>query len=370
MTSRNRKTIQLVVALVVLGVGALLLVILNGTHTTLKNFAVEDPDTITRIFMADNHGHRVLLTHDLQNKSDSAWMVDEKYYASQPMIDMLVRTMSQMRIRERINKAAMPKVVSDLSARNTKVEVYQQVYRINWFKDKSGKGKIQLFPHEKKTVTYLVGHETPDMMGSYMLRQGDKEPYIIYLAGFRGMINTRFIADPIAWRSHRIMDIDIKNIEQVRLDITDYPQESFSVNRQGDGFYIQLTASGTRIDNFDTARVAQLLSSFTNLNFDEYAKAVPQVELDTTFSRPPKTVLTVTDRSGNVKEVKTYIKYVNPDDIKAMPDTTMYNVFDLNRLYAVIDSKDTVLIQYYTFDNILQPASFFLGHDRRDYAAQ
>ena len=41
----------------------------------------------------------------------------------------------------------------------------------------------------------------------------------------------------------------------------------------------------------------------------------------------------------------------------------MYEMFDLNRLYAIIDNKDSVLIQYFVFDNILQPASFFLGKD-------
>ena len=53
--------------------------------------------------------------------------------------------------------------------------------------------------------------------------------------------------------------------------------------------------------------------------------------------------------------VKTY------GEIKNMPDTTMYQVFDMDRLYAVLDQKDTVLIQYFVFDNILKPASFFLG---------
>ena len=76
----------------------------------------------------------------------------------------------------------------------------------------------------------------------------------------------------------------------------------------------------------------------------------------------------VTDVDGNVNEVKTYIKYTNPDDIYNMPDTTMYDVFDINRLYAVVDSKDTVLIQYYIFDNILQPASFFLGREKSVFA--
>ena len=72
---------------------------------------------------------------------------------------------------------------------------------------------------------------------------------------------------------------------------------------------------------------------------------------------------------NNINEsLKTYIKYSNPDDLRAMPDTTMYQVFDLNRLYAILDDKDTVLIQYYIFDNILQPASFFLGRQHSYFA--
>ena len=51
-----------------------------------------------------------------------------------------------------------------------------------------------------------------------------------------------------------------------------------------------------------------------------------------------------------------------------MPDTNLYQVFDMNRLYAIVDNKDTVLIQYYTFDNILLPASFFLGQQKTTIA--
>lgn len=356
---KKKRNIIILLATCVLGLVALLLVLLLNHRSTLDDFAVKNPETITRIFMADNRDHRVLLTHDLDNTSDSAWMVDEHYYASQPMIDMLVNTMASMRIREKINRAAMPKVVKDLSTNNVKVEVYQKVYRIDWFQ-----GKLKLFPHEKKTVTYYVGHETMDMMGSYILRDGDKEPYVIYMPGLRGMINTRFIADPIPWRSHRITNLDVKNIDRVQLDITTSPEQSYAVVREGEGFYLECGSPLVRVAGFDTARVAQMLSSFTNLNFDEYAMAVPKVEIDSVFSKAPKTVLTVTDKSGNRREVKTYVKYTNPDDIKAMPDTSMYQVFDLNRLYAVIDSKDTVLIQYFVFDNILQPASFFLGEER------
>jgi hypothetical protein len=56
-----------------------------------------------------------------------------------------------------------------------------------------------------------------------------------------------------------------------------------------------------------------------------------------------------------------YLKYNNPADIAAMPDEKLREELDVNRLYALIDNKDTVLIQNWIFDHILQPASFFMG---------
>ena len=54
----------------------------------------------------------------------------------------------------------------------------------------------------------------------------------------------------------------------------------------------------------------------------------------------------------------------NPADLELVDDPDMYELFDVNRLYAIIDRTDTVLIQYHVFDNILQPASYFLGKDK------
>lgn len=260
----KKRNLILISVVAVMGLAALVIFLVGRRSSTFEqNFHVKDTSTITKIFIADNRDHHVVLVHDLNNVSDSAWTVDGKYYASQPLIDMLLETLNGMRIREQVNKLAVPNIIKNLSASNTKVEVYQMVYFINWFE-----GKFRLFPHEKKTVTYFVGHETQDMMGTYMLRDGDKVPYVIHIPGFRGILNTRFISDPIAWRSHRIVNWDVKSIQRVELDILESPEESFSINREGEGFYMKL-ASGERIGTFDTARVAQLLSSFTNLNFDE-----------------------------------------------------------------------------------------------------
>lgn len=352
----KKKHYILLAGLVVLGALTLIVVLSRGRNHTLKQDlhieAAARPGGVTKIYMADKENHQVLLS----SVGDSAWIVDGKFPASQKMVELLLETLSDMRIRSRVNMAAAPNVSKQLAAKSVKVEVYYHDYRIKWFK-----GRLRLFGYEKRDVIY-VGHDTQDMMATYMYHDGDEVPCIVYLPGFRGCLSPRFVVDPYAWRSHSIVDLPVQQIASVELIIPNNPEESFVVERDGEGFILKTgSPSGWQtVEGFDTARVAQMLSSFVRLNFDEYARAVPKAELDTTFSGDPRTVLRVTDINGETHEVKTYIKYSNPDDILAMPDTSMYQVFDLDRLYAIVDNKDTVLIQYYVFDNILQPASFFL----------
>lgn len=352
-----KKRNLILIALAVVAVAVALIIALHGSRksTFPQNYHIEDISSVTRIFLADKQNFQVTLSRT----ADSTWMVDDQYLANQAMVDLLLETLNTMRIREQVNRGAVPAVIKDLSARAIKVEVYQRVPFINWFG-----GRLKLFPHERLTVTYFVGRETQDLMASYIFREGDKIPYVIHIPGFRGFITPRFVTDPVKWRSHTIVDLDIKTIDRVELQIPEMPTENFAIQREGEGFFIELEGH-RRAASFDTARVAQMLSSFTNLNFDEFASIVPNSFADTCVNRTPRTILRITDTAGYTHEMRTYIKYYNPDDIAAMPDPEMYETFDLDRLYAIIDNRDTVLIQYFIFDNILQPASYFLGHEKQ-----
>lgn len=364
-----KKHNLILIVLAALAVVAALIIALRGSRksTFPQDYHIEDTSTVTRIFLADKQNFQVTLSRS----TDSLWLVDNRYVANQSMVDLLLETLNTMRIRQQVNRSAVPAVIKDLSARAIKVEVYQRVPFINWFG-----GKLQLFPRERRTVTYYVGRETQDLMASYIFRDGDKTPYVVHIPGFRGFITPRFIADPIKWRSHNIVDLDVKAIDRVELQVPDMPTENFAVQRQGEGFFLEL-ADHSRAAGFDTARVAQMLSSFTHLNFDEFASIVPNSFADTCVNRAPRTILRITDTAGLTTQMRTYIKYNNPDDIAAMPDPEMYETFDIDRLYAIINregtpdgngapaTEDTVLIQYFIFDNILQPASYFLGHEKQ-----
>lgn len=363
---KQQKNLLILLSIVaIFGIAALIIGLRGSRTATFKqDFQIEDIENVTKIYLADKDNNQVLLTRITQDTTaDTMWMVDEKYPASTPMVDGLLEVLHDMRIRQQVNKNAVPQAIKLLSARAVKCEIYQRRYFINWFG-----GKFKLFPHEKLTVTYYVGHETQDMMACHMFRKGDKVPFIIHIPGFRGFITPRFVTDPVLWRSHRIVKWDIRQLESVSLDIPATPEESYSVRRDGDGF--AFFRNNVQVPTFDTARVAQMLSCFASLNFDEFACQVPNINTDTSFNAGPRAILRITNTNGTTKELKTYLKYNNPNDSLVMRDNEMYEMFDLNRLYAIIDNKDTVLIQYFIFDNILQPASFFLGAPMSGFAKQ
>lgn len=358
---KKKKNLIILLVVLVIGLVALIVARIGSKDATFEqNYHVEDINSVTKLFLADKQNNHVLLE---RVPGDTTWTVDGEYPASQGMVDLILETLHDMRIRQQVNKNAVPQAIKVISAHAVKVEVYQTRYFINWFG-----GKFRLFPHEKLTVTYYVGHETQDMMACHMFREGDKVPYIIHIPGFRGYLTPRFVADPMLWRSHTIVHWDIHQLQQVELDIPGDPEESYAVCREGETFVFKKNKQ--MIPTFDTARVAQMLSCFANLNFDEYASRVPNSNMATSFKSAPRAILHLTDTAGNTCEVKTFIKYNNPEDSLVMRNDELVEMFDLDRLYAIINNKDTVLIQYFVFDNILQPASFFLGQPMNPFAKQ
>lgn len=357
----KKRNLIILLVVAVLGVAALIIVGQGSKNATFEqDFHVQDISTVTKIFLADKQDRTVLLTKG-NGDNDTVWMVNGEYEANQSLVDLLLETLHDMRIRSQVNKSAVPNAIKNISASHIKCEVYQEEPLINWFG-----GALQLFKRERKTVTYYVGHETQDNMGNYIFREGDEVPYIVHIPGFRGFLSPRFVTDVNLLRSHRIVNLNVKQIERVDLDITDHPEESFAIYRKGDMFAMRVAGAQTDVAYFDTARVAQMLMSFANLNFDEFAINVPKAELDTTFRSNPITVLTITDTAGCMHQVDAYRKFFSSEDVDKMGgDMELYDLFDLNRLYAIIDKKDTVLIQYFHFDNILQPASYFLGQEKQ-----
>lgn len=349
MKKLNRKTKNKIILLTSLALIALVVValLMRNNSTLEQNYHIDDPQTITKVVIDDKDGNHL----ELVKQNDSLWQANNSP-ANMKVVDMLLSTLKDMRIREPIAQAARNNIVKQLAASGKSVKIYQNTYTINL-------GFIKLFKKEKLTKTIFVGSETQDNMGTYMMLKGEDNPCIMYIPRLKGYLSTRFSALEDFWKSHAVFKYNKDEIAQIKVEIPNQTNESFTLSKNGEGFDFILLESEQKLQTFDTLKVKALLSSCFELNYESVAKNISKLEQDTIFGKHPAFILTVKDNKGKENILKTYSKLHDPTSI-AQGEDDFYRIFDVNRCYALhSNNKDTLIMQFFVLDNLLKPASYY-----------
>jgi hypothetical protein len=349
-----KKNRLVIISVILLAIVALVLILTRSNSTIRKqagDFAIDDTATVTRIFMSDKNN----TTLTLQRESPSKWLVNGKYAGSLPNITMLLQTMLHLEVMEPVANAAHNTVIRNLAARSVKVEIYQKVYRIDLF------GKIRLFPHEKLTKVYYVGTSTQNNRGTYMLIENSDTPYVVGMPGLRGFVSPRYTPVEKYWRDYIIFRKYPGEIASIRVEIPALENESFILENTGKQVVLKDLNTGQDIRYMDTLAVYNFLTGFRKLNYEALLNDMPAREKDSILASQPFFIITLTDTAGAANTIKMFHKAAPPDLLdmngKPMP-------YDIDRLYALVnDGQDFVLVQFFLFDRVLRPKSFFLKKD-------
>jgi hypothetical protein len=346
---KNRVTYIITVILIIIAV----VLILSGRNSTLDkertNFALQDTASLTKIFLVDKNNNYVLL----EKVTPSEWKLNKKYKAHDYQIKDFLKTMMDLVVRNPVPKVARNNVISRLSATAVKVEIYQRVYRIDLF------GLIKLFPHEKRTKTYYVGGPTQDNRGTYMLMEGCEEPFIVYLPRFRGFVSARYSTQEDDWRDHTVFDTRLNDLVSVSVEFIKESEESYTVENLGKDKIVFIPWKDHQEKPYDTLRMLNFLTAFADIRFEAVLNNSLEPEfIDSLTSQSPVHIITLVDKHGDTNQVITFHKRSFNEVIN--PEGLLFRPVDFDRLYALINNKkDFVLIQYFVFDKILRPASYY-----------
>lgn len=341
----NRNTITLLIALALGGL-TFWLISKNGKGTIkpeLKNFAVSDTASITKIFLVDKSNKQVTLTRE----NDGRWKVDGKYYARPDAIQTLLGTMHDVSIREPVGLKARENVIKQLA---------------------TGAIKCEIYAGDKLIRQYYVGSETTDMMGTYMLLSdvsdpddivNSSSPFIMEIKGFNGYLTTRYFTNPSEWRDRTAFHYFAPEIHTITVQHPGDPANSFTITQSpGKNIFSLQTLNGTPIP-FDTLAVKQYVSYFGNIGFENFSNDLPKPFIDSILATPPAHIITVTDGANKKNEIKMYLKKNNgfdPDDSTAAKPS----FYDTDKMYARLESGDFVLVQYYVFGKLLPDLDYFM----------
>lgn len=351
-----RKNRILIIVVIVLAVAAIILIFQSRRNTLRSDwveFAINDTSNVTKIYMADMQGNEVLL----RKISPSHWRLNDSLTARQDGVEMLLNTMSRLAVKAPVPRATYNTVIKRLASTSVKVEIYQEVFRINLF------NKIKLFPHEKRTRTYYVGSSTPDNQGSFMLKEGSDTPFVVYIPGFKGYVSARFTAFVSDWRDHTIFAKRPSEIREIKLEFPQEPDQSYSLEKRSANEVI-LTPAGSNepLSSFDTTRVIEFFNAFRNIRFEVAFENITDAHKDSILAQTPLHRITLTDTTGNSRTVTTYrrsnLALAEDYDGNLLP-------YDLDRLYALLPGgNELVIVQYFVFDPITRPLDWLKVESR------
>ena len=145
------------------------------------------------------------------------------------------------------------------------------------------------------------------------------------------------------------------------MDFNEDPEGSFRIDNIGKHQYKLTRLSDNQDLPYDTLKVINLMSSFSDLRFEAlFTNTLPQERIDSITSSPYMHYIVVTDKDGNKQDMKTFKKLV----LNGVTDMGELGEVDRDRMYALVDDgKDVVLIQNYVFDKVLHDVRYYeAGH--------
>jgi hypothetical protein len=191
---------------------------------------------------------------------------------------------------------------------------------------------------------------------------GAAEPYVTHIPRFRGFLSPRFSPISDDWISHQVFNQNLTDIASVSIEFLKEPEESFKVDViDSYGNYKLIKLYDERnITRFDTLKLLNFLTSFNDLRYESRLNnIVSPIFMDSVINSPPLFVITLVDDKNDTTKVKGFVKKALSEEVKKeayfefIPD-------DSDRFHALINKGDDfVLMQYYVFDKVLYPLSYF-----------
>ena len=152
-----------------------------------------------------------------------------------------------------------------------------------------------------------------------------------------------------------ILSYDFDDIAKITSVYNDFPDQSFTIERKGPGFDIYSLNGKIRAPVIDTLALRYFVSGFEHVACEFFVENMEPALLDSLSNAVPFRVLEVTDTQGKLTKIEAHIRRANG----LVDDEGNPLEWDNERLYARIDDKTWVVIQYYVFDALFREFDFF-----------
>ncbi|MFW5658698.1 MAG: DUF4340 domain-containing protein [Bacteroidota bacterium] len=215
------------------------------------NFSVSDTAKVKEVRLAleinKEQRQQISLTRE-----EDAWRLNGKYGVVPQQIQVLLKTLKNIEVREPVHPNAKENYLKDLRKRQIRVDVVSS---------KDGDSK-----------TFFVGGETPDKKGTIMLMKGAEDPYIVEEPGVEATLFSRFLPEFDSYQEKIIFNVRAGELQQIDVRFLG-PDSSFTLMRKD-------SESKWQLKNGEAALVP-LKKYLSNFRGKVYARAYAEAQYPT-----------------------------------------------------------------------------------------
>ncbi|MCD6557136.1 MAG: hypothetical protein J7K64_08085 [Bacteroidales bacterium] len=293
---------------------------------TSELFIVKDTADIAKIIISQDSG-KVILT---RNKKLHHWTVDNKYPGNKKSIKKLYQTLTDVRISKPVLHSKKDSLIKNIQSNGKKIEIYNS--------DNQLIKKI------------MVGSFQKQLEGTYLYNPKEKSIFIVNIPGLENDLNYRYNINPVYWLKPEIFSYRPNDIKEIVLNYPEKPSKSFKLKILKDTAYLYHLSNNVPVNNLNLLKVGSYLSYFMNVKFASETTDTEKLR-NKFLNKNPYAQLGVIEINPHTKNIKLF-------QIKSGSESDKY---DLNKLHALINDKDVVIVKYVDFDLILKDIYYFVN---------
>ena len=293
-----------------------------------RSFAIEEPSIIETIFISKLNGLQIKLTRDGQ-----AWKVNDKYMVNPNVMKTLMNAVTEIELQRTPIAKESKNIVKNLAANGTNVKYF----------DKAG----------NVVKAYFLGGADLEGTGTEILMEGSKQPYIVNVPYFQGVLSVRFNRPEIEWRDRAVFRLDPNNIESVSIEYPKQKSKSFRLSKEGGDFFVEqyFDLTGKDKKKVNSNKADQYLQEFD-------LKIAEAIEND--YTGRDSILATVPFCKMELKMNNQEFKRVSFYDIKSRYASGKLKSEAAERFLCMIEPQDDfVMVQLGVFKDILRPYDYF-----------
>jgi hypothetical protein len=261
---QEKKNIRLIILLVLLISATVIISWVNIQPATIidKNiFKLQDAKLVDRVVLESAKGKVEL------KFNGTRWRINDKYEADKNLIDVLFATIQQAEPKRPVSSSLKDSITNELKKNGTKVSLF--------IKD------------QLQQIFFAGGNQQKSR--AYFEKEGDNNPYIMIIPGYRVYTSGIFELDENGWRDKRIFNFNWRNFKKLTATFPSASNQNFSVTFADRYFGIE------GINSIDTTKLNNYLDAVSLLTADRFVNRDSFVGYDSLLTSKPEVTIEVTD---------------------------------------------------------------------------